>query len=105
MALQIAEARSGNVVNVDKAYAIRVSAFWRKIMHEFFADSTKNRSDIVLTDMFIDDFCREVMLNPRQFDVIVTSNLFGEMLAEVRLIRRSERYLCKSPSFSCERHH
>ncbi|KAJ8902402.1 hypothetical protein NDN08_006807 [Rhodosorus marinus] len=83
VALQVAEARSGNVVNVDKAYALHVSAFWRNALHAYFAKQTEGRNDIMLSDLFLDDFCREVLFRPKDFDVIVTSNLFGDFIAEI----------------------
>jgi len=83
VALQVAEARSGNVVNVDKAYALHVSAFWRNALHAHFAKQTEGRNDITLSDLFLDDFCREVIFRPKDFDVIVTSNLFGDFIAEI----------------------
>ena len=82
-ALQVAERRSGRMVNVDKADAMSVSRFWRANLHRQIEKRAKGNDGIVLTDMFIDDFVREVILRPAEFDVVVTSNLFGDIVAEV----------------------
>lgn len=82
-ALQNAEQRSGRIVNVDKADAMSVSRFWRKTLHEVIERKAAGNEGIVLTDMYIDDFVREVILRPTDFDVVVTSNLFGDIIAEV----------------------
>eukprot|EP00168_Porphyra_purpurea_P018736 TRINITY_DN711_c0_g1_i2.p1 TRINITY_DN711_c0_g1~~TRINITY_DN711_c0_g1_i2.p1 ORF type:complete len:395 (-),score=174.59 TRINITY_DN711_c0_g1_i2:262-1446(-) len=82
VALSAAGLRSGRVVNVDKADVMNVSAFWRRKLHAYFAKAAKNRPEISLDNMFVDDFCREVVLRPRAFDVVVTSNLFGDLLCE-----------------------
>lgn len=83
VALGIAESRSGRILNVDKADAMSVSRFWRRVLHETIEEKAADNAGIVLTDMYIDDFVREVILRPTDFDVIVTSNLFGDVLAEV----------------------
>lgn len=82
-ALENAEQRSGRIVNVDKADAMAVSRFWRKTLHEIIETKAHGNDGIVLSDMFVDDFVREVILRPCDFDVVVTSNLFGDILAEV----------------------
>lgn len=82
VALSAAALRSGRVTNVDKADAMKVSAFWRRKLHDYFAKAAKNRPEILLDDLYVDDFCREVVLRPRAFDVVVTSNLFGDLLCE-----------------------
>jgi 3-isopropylmalate dehydrogenase len=83
VALQIAERRSGRVLNVDKADAMSVSRFWRSELHAYFDEHAKDNEGVSVADMFVDDFVREVMLRPADFDTIVTSNLFGDILAEV----------------------
>jgi len=83
LAVSIAEQRSGRILNVDKADAMVVSSFWREKLHDYFSKKMGKRQDLTLSDMFVDDFCREVVLEPNSFDVIVTSNLFGDILSEV----------------------
>lgn len=80
-ALDAAEMRSGRLLNVDKADAMAVSRFWRSTLHKTVEANAD--AGVVLSDMFVDDFVREVILRPSNFDVVVTSNLFGDILAEV----------------------
>lgn len=80
--LAVAERRSGRIVNIDKADVMSVSRFWRRVLHESI-NSRKDDERIVLSDMFVDDFVREVIHKPARFDVVVTSNLFGDICAEV----------------------
>lgn len=82
-ALENAEQRSGRILNVDKADAMAVSRFWRNTLHETIERKAEGNDGIVLSDMYVDDFVREVILRPCDFDVVVTSNLFGDILAEV----------------------
>lgn len=82
-ALQVAQRRSGRLVNVDKADAMSVSRFWRKELHRVIDTAALKDDGIAFTDMYVDDFVREVILRPTDFDVVVTSNLFGDILAEV----------------------
>ncbi|KAI0563801.1 3-isopropylmalate dehydrogenase [Gracilaria domingensis] len=96
-ALQVALQRNGNILNVDKADALSISRFWRRNVHETIEREAKGNDGILLTDMFVDDFVREVILRPGDFDVVVTSNLFGDILAEViAALAGPSRY---SPSF------
>lgn len=82
-ALDVAERRSGRIINVDKADIMSVSRFWRRVLHETIDRKSKGNDGIVLSDMYVDDFVREVILQPENYDTIVTSNLFGDILAEV----------------------
>ncbi|PXF47417.1 3-isopropylmalate dehydrogenase [Gracilariopsis chorda] len=82
-ALQIALQRNGDILNVDKADALSISRFWRRIVHETIESEAKGNDRVRLNDMYVDDFVREIILRPGDFDVIVTSNLFGDILAEV----------------------
>ena len=74
--------RSGRLLNVDKSDAMAVSRFWRKYVHETFQKRLSENSGIFVSDMYVDDFMRELILRPQDFDVILTSNLFGDVLAE-----------------------
>lgn len=83
VALQVAERRSGRILNLDKADVMSVSKFWRKTLHAYFDEHAKGNDGISLEDMYVDDFVREVILHPIEFDTVVTSNLFGDIVAEV----------------------
>lgn len=84
VAISICEKRSGKMLNIDKADVMSVSKYWRKIVNETvekYKNSTNN--GLVLNNMFVDDFVREIIYKPSAFDVVVTSNLFGDIVAEV----------------------
>lgn len=96
-ALDVAERRSGRILNVDKADAMSVSRFWRSNIHAAIEKRAAGNEGIRLSDMYVDDFVREVILRPTDFDVVVTSNLFGDILAEVIAALAGPQRL--SPSF------
>mmetsp|Transcript_9091 Transcript_9091/g.39984 ORF Transcript_9091/g.39984 Transcript_9091/m.39984 type:complete len:297 (-) Transcript_9091:585-1475(-) len=83
LVLDLAQRRSGRVLNVDRADQLKVSRFWRSNMHSVMENTLKDRADITVEDMFVDDFCRALVINPKKFDVVCTSNLFGDVIAEV----------------------
>lgn len=78
-AFQIARLRSGKVTSVDKANVLEVSQFWRNIVHRVHEEY----NDIELVDMYVDNAAMQIVRNPKQFDVIVTSNLFGDILSDI----------------------
>ncbi len=79
VALKIAMKRKKNLVSVDKANVLEVSKFWRKIIHKK-AEDFKN---VNVADMYVDNAAMQIVKNPKQFDVIVTSNLFGDILSDI----------------------
>jgi len=79
LAFAAARLRSGRVCSVDKANVLDVSEFWREIVCRVHGDEF---SDIELSHMYVDNAAMQLIRNPRQFDVIVTSNLFGDILSD-----------------------
>jgi 3-isopropylmalate dehydrogenase len=70
--------RSGRLCSVDKANVLRSSMLWRRT-----ADGLKgNYPEIELSHMYVDNAAMQLILNPGQFDVIVTGNLFGDILSD-----------------------
>ena len=67
------------VTSIDKANVLEVSQFWRNIVHEVHKDFP----EIELADMYVDNAAMQIVRNPKQFDVIVTSNLFGDILSDI----------------------
>ena len=55
------------------------SQFWQDIVHEVH----KDYKDIELSDMYVDNAAMQIIQNPKQFDVIVTQNLFGDILSDI----------------------
>ncbi|HEX9093692.1 MAG TPA: 3-isopropylmalate dehydrogenase [Coriobacteriia bacterium] len=78
-ACELARARgTANVCSVDKANVLESSRLWREVAHTTVADYT----DIEMWDLLVDNCAMQLVKNPRQFDVVVTSNMFGDILSD-----------------------
>jgi len=78
-AFTVARQRRGMVTSVDKANVLESSQFWRKVVHRVHEEF----SDVKLSDMYVDNAAMQLVRNPKQFDVILTGNLFGDILSDV----------------------
>lgn len=79
VAFEAARKRDGRVCSVDKANVLDVSRVWREIVID---EHTKNYSDVELTHMYVDNAAMQLVRDPSQFDVMVTGNLFGDILSD-----------------------
>ncbi|UZJ42157.1 3-isopropylmalate dehydrogenase [Prosthecochloris sp. SCSIO W1101] len=79
LAFETAMKREKRLVCIDKANVLECSQFWRNIVHEVHKDFP----DVELTDMYVDNAAMQVVRDPKQFDVIVTKNLFGDILSDI----------------------
>jgi len=77
-AFEIARQRGKRVCSVDKANVLEVSELWREVVVEVSADY----ADVELSHMYVDNAAMQLIREPKQFDVIVTSNLFGDILSD-----------------------
>ncbi len=80
VAFELARKRQGRVTSVDKANVMVSGLMWREIvtaLHE------REYADVALSHMYADNCAMQLVRNPRQFDVIVTSNLFGDLLSDL----------------------
>ncbi len=79
MAFVMAKDRSKRVLSVDKANVLEVSQFWRSRVQEI----KKEFPDIELQNMYVDNAAMQIVRDPLQFDILVTSNLFGDILSDI----------------------
>ncbi len=78
VAFEAARKRSRRVCSVDKANVLETSQLWREVVsHE-----SKSFPDVELTHMYVDNCAMQLVRTPKQFDVIVTGNLFGDILSD-----------------------
>ena len=79
IAFESAQKRNGKLCSVDKANVLEVSKFWRSVITEM----SHNYPDVELTHQLADNAAMQLVLDPNQFDVIVSSNLFGDILSDI----------------------
>jgi 3-isopropylmalate dehydrogenase len=79
LALTLARGRRGRVTSVDKANVLEVSRLWRRVVDETVAEAGEG---IEVDHMLVDRAAMELVLNPTRFDVLLTENLFGDILSD-----------------------
>lgn len=79
VAFDLAQQRNGRLCSVDKANVLEVTALWREVLTEVASDYPK----VQLSHMYVDNAAMQLVRTPKQFDVIVTGNMFGDILSDV----------------------
>ena len=79
VAFEAAQKRNKNLCSVDKANVLEVSVLWREVI----TDLSKEYPDVNLSHMLVDNAAMQLVKDPKQFDVIVTGNLFGDILSDI----------------------
>ena len=77
-AFSLAEKRNKNVISVDKSNVLESSRLWRRVVEAVAQDYP----DIALDHMYVDNAAMQLVRNPKQFDVLLTSNIFGDILSD-----------------------
>jgi 3-isopropylmalate dehydrogenase len=78
MAFEVARGRSKKLTLVDKANVLESSRLWREVVQSI----SKNYADVELNYMYVDNAAMQLIRDPHQFDVIVTENMFGDILSD-----------------------
>ena len=79
IAFDIASKRQGRLCSVDKANVLEATELWREVVTEL----SKEYPDVELQHMYVDNAAMQLVRNPKEFDVIVTSNMFGDILSDL----------------------
>ena len=95
-AFKVAKTRNKKLISVDKANVLAISKLWRTIV----AEVAINYPDVQYQDMLVDNCAMQIIKNPSQFDVILTSNLFGDILSDELSVLSGSLGMMPSASFS-----
>ena len=77
-AFELARLRRGKLASVDKANVLETSRLWRQVMHRL----AEEYSDVAYEDVLVDNAAMQLVRDPGQFDVVVTENMFGDILSD-----------------------
>ena len=78
VAVNVAKVRSNKITSVEKANVLASSRLWKKVAEEFAAKETAVKFD----NLYVDNCAMQLVLRPKQFDVLVTNNIFGDILSD-----------------------
>jgi 3-isopropylmalate dehydrogenase len=78
VAFELAQKRNKKLTSIDKANVLESTELWRNVVSKVH----KNYQDVELSHMYVDNCAMQLVRNPKQFDVVVTTNLFGDILSD-----------------------
>ncbi|MFL1405243.1 3-isopropylmalate dehydrogenase [Marinobacter sp. M1N3S26] len=99
VAFEAAQQRDGKLCSVDKANVLEVTVLWREIMD----DLAKEYPDVELSHMYVDNAAMQLVRAPKQFDVIVTGNMFGDILSDEAAMLTGSIGMLPSASLNSEK--
>ena len=99
VAFDLARKRNNKVTSVEKANVMETGVLWREVVKE----THKDFSDITLENMLADNCAMQLVRNPKQFDVIVTDNLFGDLLSDCAAMLTGSLGMLPSASLGAEK--
>jgi 3-isopropylmalate dehydrogenase len=97
LAFELARKRGKKVCSVDKSNVLESTILWREVMEEL----GKDYPDVELTHMYVDNASMQLVRAPKQFDVIVTGNLFGDILSDEAAMLTGSIGMLPSASLVC----
>ena len=98
LAFEAARRRSGRLCSVDKANVLEVTMLWRETMEALSAEYP----DVSLSHMYVDNAAMQLVRQPKQFDVLVTGNLFGDILSDIAAMLTGSIGMLPSASLNAE---
>ncbi|WP_111496037.1 MULTISPECIES: 3-isopropylmalate dehydrogenase [Marinobacter] len=99
VAFEAAQQRGGKLCSVDKCNVLEVTELWREVM----TDMAKDYPDVELSHMYVDNAAMQLVKAPKQFDVIVTGNMFGDILSDEAAMLTGSIGMLPSASLNAEK--
>jgi 3-isopropylmalate dehydrogenase len=98
VAFELAQKRGGRLCSVDKANVLEVTQLWREVVNQ----TAKDYPDVALSHMYVDNAGMQLVRAPKQFDVMVTGNMFGDILSDVAAMLTGSLGMLPSASLAAD---
>lgn len=98
VAFELAGKRNGRLTSVDKANVLEVTQLWRDVVTEVHAEYP----DVELDHLYVDNAAMQLVREPKQFDVLVTGNMFGDILSDVAAMLTGSLGMLPSASLNAD---